>query len=162
MAANGRPKNIRSISIQRPATWAVSGIGFSAPLGAAVAALLSSTAGQSLRAVTATGWPTLLSEKSRGIVRRGGQIVSATKWAGPVAFWKAVTGASPRGCTGAPMSGFAGNMTPSQIAPWSGSWITCLVVSKIGEFRTAVGPKVVSGGGRSKGAALADFANATG
>jgi hypothetical protein len=102
----------------------VNGIGSSAlPVGAVVA-LLSSTAGQSLRAVTATGWPTLLSVKSRGIVRRGGQIVSAKKWAGPVVFWKVAIGANPRGCIGAPMSGFAGNMTPYQIAPWLGWWIT--------------------------------------
>ena len=74
--------------------------------------------------VIAPGWPIPLSVKSRGIELHGGQIVSATRWAGLVASWKAATGASPRECTGAPMSVFAGSTTPSQIAPWSGSWIT--------------------------------------
>ena len=56
--------------------------------------------GQSSRAVIAIGWPIPLSVKSRGIELHGGQIASATKWAGLVASWKAVTGASLRGCTG--------------------------------------------------------------
>jgi len=53
--------------------------------------------------------PTLPSVKSRGITLRGERIASVTKWAGLAASWKAVIGASPRECTGAPMSGFAWN-----------------------------------------------------
>ena len=105
-------------------TWAASGIGSSAlPVGA-VAVSPFSTAGQSSRAVIATGWPTLLSGKSRGIELHGRRIASGTKWAGLVASLKVVIGASPGECTGAPMSSFARNTTPCQIAPWSGSWIT--------------------------------------
>lgn len=53
--------------------------------------------------------------------RRADRIRDKMGWDGLVAFWKAVTGANLRECTGALMSGFAGNTTLSQIVPWSGS-----------------------------------------
>jgi hypothetical protein len=52
--------------------------------------------------------------------------------------WKVVIRGNPRGCTGAPMNGFAGNTTLFQIVPWLGSWITLTAsqaVFKISGFK---------------------------
>lgn len=99
------------------------------------ACLPLTSAGNPCPAVSAISWSTLLSGKILGIERHGKRNASGTRWAGLVAFWKVATGASPRECTGAPMSGFAANTTRCQIAPWLGSWNTSgasQAVSKIG------------------------------
>ena len=58
----------------------------------------------SSRVASATGSPILRSAKTLEIGQHGGRIASATAWAGLEASWKGQVGASPRGCTGAPMN----------------------------------------------------------